>query len=89
MSAEEILSQMCGMDKNKQIIDLWFEVIYQRNIIEAITKNVPCLFDRHGLDGVRRSLDKEREAILQDCVEKAKQEVLKKFPNMGVTFQSN
>ena len=65
---------MCGMDKNKQILDLWLEVIYHRELIQQIFKAVPWAFDPN-------------EEMIKRCVEKAREEVLKKFPNLGVTFE--
>jgi len=49
-------------------------VIYHRELIQQIFKAVPWAFDPN-------------EEMIKRCVEKAREEVLKKFPNLGVTFE--
>ena len=86
---KEILSLLCGMDKEKQIIGLWLEVIYHRELIQSIFDAIPWIFDTNGMSGIERNLEKQHEEGIKKCLGKAKEELLKKFPNLGITFPAN
>jgi hypothetical protein len=71
---EEIISQSIGIDKNKEIFNLWYEINFQRNILNHIISNNPdmasCI--------TQLSIDIARE--------NAKIDVETKFPNCKLTF---
>ena len=71
---EEILSQSMGIDKNKEIFNLWYEVVFLRNMLNLIISNnheIGSCINQYSVDLARGS---------------AQGEVMKRFPNCSITF---
>lgn len=75
--ANDILNRLAGFDSKKEILDLWFEVKYYKNILEHILIHLEKPEDK---------IEKRIEFFKQ-CNHRAREELKDKFPNLGITFK--
>ncbi len=70
----EFLDAILGVDKKNEIFNLWYEVIYLRNILNMMIMANPSL-----MDGVKK-------ANIESCRIDAQLQVVKRFPNCNIGF---
>ena len=69
---EDIQSMLMGIDKNKEIINLWFELDYQRNLLMEVMKKNSLQLD---------------EQMINVSREEAQKQLIERFPKSGISFQ--
>lgn len=70
----DIIDLLSGLDKKKEIFDLWYEVHYLRVLLSHIVSTTPSL------------MECVNEGIMEGCKAVAQEEVKKRFPNFGLSF---
>lgn len=71
---DDILDVLMGVDKKKEIFDLWYEVTFLRHCFNSILSLNP---------EIHKDFD---ERWLQRCRELASEEVKNRFPNCKIDF---
>jgi hypothetical protein len=71
----EIIDQMMGIDKKKEILDLWYEIVFLRMVLnEILSTNVS-------------KINPLPPGSIQECRDKAQELVRKKFPLIEIDFK--
>jgi len=72
----DIFDLLIGIDKRKEIFDLWYEVTYLRVLLSELLSHNPELFKNTSEEG------------FENCKLKAQEIVKARFPNAGITFDA-
>ena len=73
--------RMVGFDGNKEIINLWFEIIFTKNLFFLLLKEKNIIIEKSDLNLFDEITEKAREM--------SKEFLLKKFPRLGITFNED
>lgn len=77
MTNEELALKMLGMDRTKEILNLWNEVVYLRHILTNVLKIIPNI----------------NEKLLEEWIEESRKEsgtfIKNRFPLLNTSFEND